>query len=145
MHEFQNAVDRIFERRIRFAPLRGIPGRLIAGIVIAFELHRGDVVHGAHQKIQQRKEKIFLPASPDQFGNEIGDAEYFELPPGRLGDESGNIQHVRVIVPHNMVRLILRAGSSGDRNDVVRHNVRGNETHLVQSIDSNAVIHHERN
>ena len=44
-----------------------------------------------------------------------------------------------------MVSLIRRAGSGGDRNDVVRHNVRGNKTDLVQSIDSNAVIHHERN
>ncbi len=84
MHEFQNAVDRIFERRICFAPHGGIPGRLIGGTVIALELHRGDVVHRAHQKIQQRKEKIFLPASPDQLGNEVGKAEYFELPPSRL-------------------------------------------------------------
>ncbi len=40
MHEFQNAVDRIFKRRIRFAPRRGIPSRLIRRTVIAFELHR---------------------------------------------------------------------------------------------------------
>ncbi len=41
--------------------------------------------------------------------------------------------------------MIRRAGSGGNRNDIVRHDVRGNETHLVHGIDSDAVIHHERN
>ena len=145
LHESQDAVDCIFERRIRLAPCGSIPSRLIAGTVIAFELHRRDVVHGAHQKVQQRKEQIFLPASPDQLGNEVGKAEHLELPPGRLCNQSGNIQHVRVIVPRNVISLIRRAGSCGNRNDIVSRDVCGNETNLVQSIDSNAVIHHERN
>src|SRR5579863_467744 len=143
LHESQDAIDRVFERRIRLAPCGSIPSRLIAGTVIAFELHRRDVVHGAHQKVQQRKEQIFLPASPDQLGNEIGDAKNLELPPGRLGNQSGNIQHVRVIVPRDMISLINRTRTGGNRNDIVSRDICGNETNLVQSIDSNAVIHHE--
>ena len=44
-----------------------------------------------------------------------------------------------------MVILIRRAASGGNGNDVVRHNVRRNETHLIESINANAVIHHEGN
>jgi hypothetical protein len=44
-----------------------------------------------------------------------------------------------------VISLIGRAGSGGNRNDIVSRDVRGNETNLVQSIHSNAVIHHERN
>src|SRR5580700_671816 len=90
MHESQDAIDRIFERRIRLAPYGSIPSRLIARTVIAFELHRGDVVHGAYQKVQQRKEQIFLPASPDKLGDEIGKAKHLKLPPGRLCNQSSN-------------------------------------------------------
>src|ERR1700692_4842475 len=66
LHESQYAVDRIFERRIRLAPRGSIPSLLIARTVIAFEFHRRDVIYGAHQKIQQRKEQIFLLAPPDK-------------------------------------------------------------------------------
>ena len=79
VHEFQNAVDRIFQRRVRLAPHRGIPCHLIGRVVIPFELHGRDVVDRAHQKIEQRKEKIFLPAPPDQLGNKIGDGNKFTL------------------------------------------------------------------
>src|SRR5580658_733486 len=142
-HESQDAIDRIFERRIRFSPCRSIPSGLITRTVVAFELHRRDVVHRAHQKIQQRKEQIFFPASPDQFGNKVRKTKHFKLPPGRLCNQPGNVQHVRVVVPHYVICLILRAGGGGNRNDIVRREVCGNETHLVQSIDSNAVIYHE--
>ena len=145
MHKFQNAVDRIFQRRVRFAPHGGVPRHLIGRVVIPFELHRRDVVDRAHQKIQQRKEKIFLPASPDQLGNKIGKAEYFELPASRFGNEPGNIHHVRIIVPNDMVGLIRSTRSGRDGNDIVRHNVGRNKADLVESIDANAVIHHKGN
>src|SRR5215469_13624623 len=91
LHESQDAIDGFFERRIRLAPWGGRARRLIAGIVVAFELHRGNVVHRAHQEVQQRKEEIFFPASPDQLGNEGGKTEYFKLPASCLCNKSGNI------------------------------------------------------
>ena len=111
VHEFQDAIDRIFQRRIRLAPCGSIPRGLIAGTVVAFELHRRDVVHGAHQEVQQRKEQIFFPASPDKLGNEIGETKHFKLPARRLCNEAGNIQHVRVVIPDDVIVLIRRAGS----------------------------------
>src|SRR5579864_8533309 len=80
LHECQDPVDGIFERWIWFTPCGSIPRCLIAGTVVALELHRRDVVHRVHQKIQQRKEEIFLSASPDEFGNKVGKTEYFKLP-----------------------------------------------------------------
>src|SRR6202044_833868 len=143
LHESQDAIHRIFERRIRLAPSGSIPSRLIGSAVVAFEFYRRDVVHRVHQKVQQRKEQIFLPASTDQLGNEVRKTKHFKLPARRLCNQSGDIQHVRVVVSHYVIGLILRARSRGDRNDIVSRNIRGNETNLVHGIHSNAVIHHE--
>ena len=98
LHESQDAIDRVLERRIRLAPCGSISSCLIAGAVVAFEFHRRDVVHRVHQKVQQWKEEIFFPASPDQLGNEVGKTKDFKLPAGRLCDETGNIQHVATIL-----------------------------------------------
>src|SRR5215470_18705207 len=91
LHEPQDAIDGFLERRVRLAPWGGPARRLVAGIVVALELHRGDVVHRSHQKVEQRKEEIFLLASPDQLGDETGKTEYFKLPASCLCNECGDI------------------------------------------------------
>ncbi len=95
------------------------------------------------KKSSSGNSKIFFPASPDQLRNEFGKAEYFEFPACRFGNKPGNIHHVRIIVPGDMVSLIRGAGSGRDRHNVVCHNVRRDKADLVESIDANTVIHHE--
>src|SRR5665213_3426435 len=97
-----NAWHGVFERRIPHRRRAGGACLLIAGAVVALDLHRRNTVDGALEEVEQGKEQIVLCASPDHLRNEICELEQLEPAPRQARDRAGDVDHARILISRNM-------------------------------------------